>query len=430
MPTRKITRSRSTAKAAPPPFEGFDLEGLPQLCQALRSDEFRQFAGLPLLRFDRLAHAPCAGGAPLGRADAERIREAFARYAAGHGRAGWNGPQAEVERAIAIVSREHPFHPVAEYLEALSWDGERRLDRIAAEVLAVDRGGAACASRLIRKWCLAAVARAFEPGCAADGVLVLVGEGRLPLDLFLRTLVPARFYGDAPADPGGKSQDGLRSSWVYSCHGLPEQTGGERGEAFSRWIAATTDPVDGPFATAGEHAPRTSVFASTVETLPDVTSPGLARRLWAVPVGQSVDAGKLAGWRDQLWAEALAEHRKGSSRWLEPTEDEQRAAVARCLGDGDPWTEHAFAYMAKHAYAPIDDVLSHVEAAVLDAPPRRREWPLRERRRMGRVLRSLGHSRQRLWISGVKTVVWAPDGTFDPSAVPTEGAPEAKTLQE
>ena len=220
-------RSARTASLVPPPahdsplpFEGFEWDGLPQICQALRSDDFLRFLGSEPLRFNRLAHAPCAGATLLRRTDAERIRESFARYSALHGRPGWKGTLADVERAVALVSRERPFHPVVEYLEKLSWDGQPRLDQLAVDVLAVDKDAAPSASAPVRKWCIAAVARAFEPGCAVDGMLVLLGGGRLSPDIFFRMLVPPGFYLDVPPEPGRKAHLPRRQAWVYGCHGL------------------------------------------------------------------------------------------------------------------------------------------------------------------------------------------------------------------
>jgi len=411
-------RSARTPSLVPPaahdsplPFEGFEWDGLPQICQALRSDDFLRFLGSEPLRFNRLAHAPCAGATLLRGADAERIRESFARYSAVHGRSGWKGTLADVERAVALVSRERPFHPVVEYLEKLIWDGQPRLDRLAADVLDVDKDAAESAAALVRKWCIAAVARAFEPGCAVDGMLVLLGGGRLTPDIFFRVLVPSGFYLDVPAGQGRKALLPLRQAWVYACHGLGAQAKGAEADALTNLLAATEDEVDGSFSVARERAPRTTVFGSIGEALPEIKLPGLARRVWGVPVGLKLDADKLAGCRDQIWAEAVVEYRKGAPWTLTPTEEEQRAGVLSGLGEPDPWGEVVLSLMKRRKSPQLQEILDEVMEVTLQFDTRPTEgWPMDDQRRLGSVLRSLGYAPVRVCKDSLRKVVWVRDG--------------------
>ena len=69
---------------------------------------------------------------------------------------------ADTERAIGLVARERPFHPVAEYLNRLTWDRKPRLYELASDVL--NTTDVELASPLVARWCIAAVARAFDPG--------------------------------------------------------------------------------------------------------------------------------------------------------------------------------------------------------------------------------------------------------------------------
>ena len=388
------------------PFVGFDWKGVPQLCQALRSEDFLKFLGSEPLRFDLLAQAPCAGTSPLNRADVERIREAFARYSAAHGRRGWKGKPAEIVQAITLVSRERPFHPVADYLQGLTWDGEPRLDRVSAEVLDVDSRAAGAASALLRKWCIAAVARAFRPGCAIDGVLVLLGEGRTPNDVFFRMLVPPGLYVDVPAESERKAHDPLRRAWVYACEGLADQATGPGASAFAAWLAATDDEVDGFFSIPGECAPRTTVFAATGESLPQTTSPGLAHRLWGIPVGPALNAGKLLEWRDQLWAEAVAEHQKGSAWTLSPAELEQQVDVEQWMAEPDPWAEHIVSFVGETQRLRIEQILEHLAGLLVDDAPGEQRWAPRDRQRVARVIVPLGFVPERTRTGGFRVSYW------------------------
>ncbi len=75
--------------------------------------------------------------------------------------------------AVSVVAAHHRYHPVREYLAGLRWDGTGRLDEwlttyCGAEDSIYTRGVGS-------RWMLAAVARAMEPGCKVDNVLLLEG---------------------------------------------------------------------------------------------------------------------------------------------------------------------------------------------------------------------------------------------------------------
>ena len=82
-------------------------------------------------------------------------------------------PAGVVGRGIQTVAREHPFHPVRDYLNALNWDGTPRLDTWLATYLGVEDTHyvRAIGSRFL----ISAVARVFSPGCQADHMLILEG---------------------------------------------------------------------------------------------------------------------------------------------------------------------------------------------------------------------------------------------------------------
>jgi predicted P-loop ATPase len=337
------------------------------------------------------------------------VREAFGRYLQLHDRRDFKGTLANVASAVALVAREHPFHPVAEYLEKLVWDGTHRLARVAAEVLDVEPQSSETASQLIRKWCLSAVASAFRPGMSVEGVLVLVGGGRLPSDLFFRMLIPPGLYLDLPAGSEDRRRLQLRRAWVYAIPDIVRRAQRSSAAELASLLDDLDDDVEGPFAAPGERALRSTVFAATADDLPEVRSPGLAHRLWAVPVGMDLDADKLVAWRDQLWAEAVFEFRAGASWLLTPEEDGDRWRVGRGLRRPDPWDEHVLAFMKSHQRPRIEEVLDYVFQAIHGFDHGHAKWWMSDHHRAGAVLESLGYVRRRLWSGGQRHVCWVPD---------------------
>jgi putative DNA primase/helicase len=408
--SRRATASLAAGDptSAPVDFDDLDLEGLPQVCQALRSPEFLAFLRSEPLRFNQLAHVPCVGSLPLLSRDPERVREAFCRYLALHEKGEWRGTPANVVSAISVVAREQPFHPVADYLGKLGWDGKRRLERVAVEVLDVEPDASEAASQLVRKWCLSAVARAFQPGTPVEGVLVLVGGGRLPTDLFFRMLIPPGLYVDLPAESPDMTRLQLRRAWVYALPDIAKCTGVAGETTLASFLDELEDEVDSPFAVPGERAPRTTVFAAMADDLPMVTNPGLAHHLWGVPVGMNLNADKLVSWRDQLWAEAVCEFRAGASWLLTPEDDRRRSRLALGLSRSDPWEAPIFAFMKEHAQPRIHEVLGFVFTALHGFDHGTTEWPMREQRRAGAVLKSLGYVARQSRAGGERHTCWVP----------------------
>jgi predicted P-loop ATPase len=78
-----------------------------------------------------------------------------------------------VHQAMDARAREISFHPVRDFLEGLTWDGQRRTN-----VWLTTRLGADWTpyTQAVGEWFLISmVARVFEPGCKADHMMVLEG---------------------------------------------------------------------------------------------------------------------------------------------------------------------------------------------------------------------------------------------------------------
>ena len=104
-------------------------------------------------------------------------------------------------QAVEVAARDHPFHPVEEYLDGIEHDGRPRLQTWLCDYM----GSASTAyhhevGRLIL---IAAVARILSPGCKVDTVPIFEGPQGARKSTAVRTLFYP-WFSDELADLGSK----------------------------------------------------------------------------------------------------------------------------------------------------------------------------------------------------------------------------------
>lgn len=299
-----------------------------------------------------------------------------------------------VSQAVVVVAHEHRFHPVRDYLEGLRWDGVPRLARWLSTYLGVRETDY---SRAVGAFMLrAAVARIFKPGCKVDTMLVLQGEQGAFKSTAIKTLCGAAWFTDELSDFGSKDAAmQLRGAWFIEA---AELSGMMRAE-LERVKAFFSRAVERYRATYGRHVedqPRQCVFFGTTNAdtyLKDETG---NRRFWPVLCGVvgGIDLEAISHDRDQLWAEAVEDFRRGERWHLDKTQDakalRQAQAAQEAVRERDAWESCILAYLDKQApvFVTTADLLGN--AILLD----RGRWGVSEQRRVGAIMRGLGWQRR------------------------------------
>lgn len=200
---------------------------------------------------------------------------------------------------------------VCGYLNAQRWDCVPRLANWAERYLGVRQSSPGCGPEPA-KWLVSAVARAFEPGCRVDGVLLLMASQGAGKSAALQALFGSFYRGDALPEVGTRDFGCMvRDAWVVELD-LELMSRSTllvaKGVVLSRF-----DRVRPPYAREFETFPRSCVFAASI------TSPWLLdavgnRHFWPVQCG-AIDGEGLRRDRDQLWAEAFEAYRAGQAWW-------------------------------------------------------------------------------------------------------------------
>lgn len=223
-----------------------------------------------------------------------------------------------LEHSIDHAAERHAFHPVADYLAGLRWDGIRRWASLVTEVLGAP--SAPIFARYLERWSIGAARRALEPGCKVDTALILQGPQGIKKSTFFRTLFGAQWFRDSPIDLSNKDSFLQIQTWGYEWSELENITDKKTVSQVKAFLSSQVDTYRAPFARRAEAVPRSCVVVGTTNKTEILTDPTGSRRFWIVPCSGMIDLERVARERDQLWAEAVAMAQAGESHWLQPDE--------------------------------------------------------------------------------------------------------------
>lgn len=248
-------------------------------------------------------------------------------------------PEAYFERIIKFLAWSNPFHPVKDYLDSLTWDGEERVDTWLIHAGGVEDTPYTRAISAIML--VAAVRRIRQPGCKYDEMVVwessMQGTDKSSAAQALCPH-PAWFSDDLPLHL--KSQQLIEATlgkWIVEASDLA----GKRKTEIEQLKAMLSRQVDGPARMAYAHfpveRPRHFILIGTTNSSAYLTDPTGARRFWPMSIRKRFDAKWIASNRDQLWAEACIREEMGESIRLREELWPVAAEHQEARREIDPW---------------------------------------------------------------------------------------------
>lgn len=286
--------------------------------------------------------------------------------------------------AILVVAKRNLFNSLRDYIEGLEDHGGES----AIDTWLIDCFGALdnpYTREIGRKWMISAVARAYEPGCKVDHVLILEGEQGLKKSRAIKQLCPVpAWFTDGLSELGSKSQaEEIEGKWIVE---LAELKGVGREldqtKAFVTREAENYRPAYGRYSV---HRPRSCVFAGTVNPenagyLRDTTG---NRRWWPITCKRKSPE-ITPELRDRLWAEAKTLYLNGEKWWIE---DEAMIAAVEAEQESraqqDPWHERIESFVIGKQETSMDEIL----ADSLKLEPAK--WDDKTMQRVGRVMQKI-----------------------------------------
>lgn len=289
-------------------------------------------------------------------------------------------------QAVDIRAHERAFHPVRNYLNAVKWDGTPRVGNWLHSYLGAE--SSPYTNAIGEMFVIAMVARIFEPGAKADYMMVLEGAQGTRKSTACRIL-GGEWFSDALPDVGqGKDvAQHLPGKWLIE---IAEMSAMSRAEAaaLKAFITRDTERYRPSYGRREVIQPRQCVFIGTTNEsayLKDTTG---GRRFWPVKVGK-IDTERLAGDRDQLFAEAVALYRRGRPWW--PDGGFERVHIApqqEARFERDAWEEAINEWLGSRDEVLVKEVAKG--ALQLDVPRLGRA----EQNRITGILERLGWRRK------------------------------------
>ncbi len=312
-------------------------------------------------------------------------------------------PVEVVRTQLLSLATQNLFDPVLDYLSGLkTWDGVDRIPSVMTALRLKDRQP--LHEAFVRKTTISAVARASDPGCKVDTMLVFHAEkgGELKSSFF-RALFGDEFFSDDCIDIESKdSWMQINRFWCIEWTEMEALKSARSREAIKAFLSRQTDTYRAPYAHDLETHPRASVFVGTTNPGVILENDGGNRRFWIVPNVGAIDLATVRSMRDQIWAQAVAAYQRGDIWWLTPEEEAQREDLQQEHIHEELGAEAVERWIASRERVTVEEILTQ-------GPEVFRSGAFQSKRgqmSVARILRALGWEKQLLTVEGRRTRFW------------------------
>ena len=255
---------------------------------------------------------------------------------------GYRPGKQDVRDAIVASSVKQKFHPVRDYLNRLTWDGNTRLDTLFIDYLGVEDSEYARA--VTRKALVGAVARVMTPGCKFDYMLVFIGkQGRGKSSIIYKLAGIEEWSTDSLVTfDGQKAFEAVTGKWlieVPEMHAFDKVTMNQ-AKAF---ISKQSDFYRAAYAEFPEDRKRQCIFFGTTNNADCLRDDTGGRRFWPLTTDKAKRKKdlftELAAERDQIWAEAVFYWKTGEPLYLSAELETIAAETQEVHREAHPWED-------------------------------------------------------------------------------------------
>ena len=240
-----------------------------------------------------------------------------------------------VSQAVITVAHKNKRNCVQEWLSSLTWDGTQRLESFFPDHF--DAAQSDYTSAAGKNFWLSLVARAFNPGCKVDNMIVLEGAQGVGKSTAMQIIGGDWFAEQHESATNPKAfAEILQGKLLVE---ISEMDAFSRAEV-NRVKQTVSCPSDRFRASYGRYAvdhPRTCVFVGTTNRDDWNRDETGARRFWPIACGGTIRLDSIGESREQFFAEALTRYKALESHWEMPLAAARAEQEARYTAD--PWLD-------------------------------------------------------------------------------------------
>lgn len=174
----------------------------------------------------------------------------------------------------------------------------------------------------LRKYFIASVARAYEPGCYCDNILIFYGKKGLGKTKTFGVLYGKDYYATLQNDKGDRDiLSTCRTHWCTEIGEYERFLYRNQEAEIKSFITKEKDELRQLYTDNSKSTPRRFVLFGTTnkkEILNDIAGD---RRYWICEITKKIDRKWVANNRNLIWAEAVAAYRNGEKWYLNETEE-------------------------------------------------------------------------------------------------------------
>tara|TARA_R100001163_G_scaffold38814_1_gene29556 strand:+ start:2336 stop:3676 length:1341 start_codon:yes stop_codon:yes gene_type:complete len=303
-----------------------------------------------------------------------------------------------IVEATNYIAEVNGHNPLTSWLNKSVWDGVPRMDEWLVRACGTEDNK--LNREIGRRWLIQCVARAMEPGCKADCVLILVGPQGARKSTTFRILGSPEYFCDTPMDIGSSNAYmQIHRAWIYEVAEL-DSIRRARNSSTKAFLSAQEDTFRLPYARQTVTLKRHTVFCGTTNKAEFITDETGSRRYWPIQVGK-MDTNWTEHNRHQLWAEAVVAYKNGEKWYLENETQEKLNEQSSDFRQFDPWHEIIERYIkANGVNVSTTDLME--QGLKLEKYQMTRASEMR----VGDIMRQLGFERVRRRIFGDRKYIW------------------------
>jgi predicted P-loop ATPase len=260
---------------------------------------------------------------------------------------------------VAVCAQENKYSPVREYLNSVAGGEQINLESLAERYFGTQDPFHAI---LLKRTLIAAVARAFKPGCKVDTMCILQGGQGALKSTFWQTLAGEAWFTDNLSEASEKDEKlKLRRYWILEFSEFETVYKRKDVEQLKAFLSSRIDSLRRPYGRSLEDFPRTSIFVGSTNRQEFLNDPTGGRRYWVIPVvAETIPINTLEEERDLIWAAAVAAYRSGEQWWLTREEDFLLEEANKGWQSSDTWEVVVLNYLQNKSICTVSELLTGV----------------------------------------------------------------------